>query len=197
MAIEPQSEPDQGAGGMSLHLPGRPPYTVTDLLEFPDDGNRYELANGSLLVSPSPTPIRQRALARLLRVLDDAAPPELEALPDVNLAVSQRDFYIPDVVVVPTEATSATELMFKPADLHLAVEIVSPSTKARDRILKVGAYAAAGIPLYWRLELTEGHSLYVYELEDGEYTPPVCYEGGKVAELVRPFPVSFDPADLT
>ncbi|MFC7588440.1 hypothetical protein ACFQYP_35580 [Nonomuraea antimicrobica] len=37
-------------------LPGRPPFTVDDLLNFPDDGNRYELFNGSLLVSPSPTP---------------------------------------------------------------------------------------------------------------------------------------------
>lgn len=37
-------------------LPGAPPFTVDDLLKFPDDGNRYELFNGSLVVSPAPPP---------------------------------------------------------------------------------------------------------------------------------------------
>lgn len=177
-------------------LQGEPPFTVDDLLKFPDDGNRYELFNGSLLVSPSPIPLHQRAIARLLRILEDAAPSEFEPLPEVNLRVSPRDFFIPDLVVVLTEIVSQTELMFGPEDILLAVEKVSPSTQARDRHLKKAAYAAAGIPLYWRIELSEGPSLYVHELAGDEYKPAEKHEAGETATLLVPFEVGFDPAAL-
>ncbi|MFF5212605.1 Uma2 family endonuclease [Streptosporangium sp. NPDC000396] len=177
-------------------LPGEPPFTVDDLLKFPDDGNRYELFNGSLLVSPSPTPLHQRAIARLLRILEDAAPPEFEPLPEVNLRVGPRDFFIPDLVVVPAEVVDETELMFRPTDILLAVELVSPTTQARDRHMKRSAYAAAGVPLYWRVELDDGPSLHVHELAGDDYKPAEKHEAGKVATLFAPFEVSFDPATL-
>lgn len=177
-------------------LPGEPPFTVNDLLKFPDDGNRYELFNGSLLVSPSPTPLHQRAILRLARILEDAAPPEFEPLPEVNLGVGPRDFFVPDLVVVRTEAVPATELMFAPDDILLAVEMVSPSTRSRDRHMKKAAYAAAGIPLYWRVELSEGPSLYVHELAGDEYKPAEKHEAGRTAGLFAPFEVGFDPAVL-
>ncbi|MBG0816162.1 Uma2 family endonuclease [Planomonospora sp. ID82291] len=177
-------------------LQGRPPFTVDDLLQFPDDGNRYELFNGSLLVSPSPIPLHQRVIARLLRILEDAAPLEFEPLPEVNLRVGPRDFFIPDLVVVPAEAADNTELMFRPEDVLLAVEVVSPSTQGRDRQLKRSAYADAGIPVYWRIELDEGPSLHVHELAGDEYKPAEKHEAGETAALVAPFEVSFDPAAL-
>ncbi|MFC4059646.1 Uma2 family endonuclease [Planomonospora corallina] len=177
-------------------LAGRPPFTVDDLLRFPDDGNRYELFNGSLLVSPSPVPLHQLAIARLLRILEDAAPLELQPLPEVNLRVGPRDFFIPDLVVVPAETVEANELMFRPQDVLLAVEMVSPSTQGRDRHLKRSAYAEAGIPLYWRIELDEGPALYVHELADGEYKPADKHEAGETAALTAPFEVAFDPAAL-
>ncbi|WP_433440482.1 Uma2 family endonuclease [Nonomuraea sp. CA-141351] len=170
-----------------------PPYTVDDLLKLPDDGNRYELFNGSLLVSPAPTSPHQRAIFRLQIILNDAAPPELEPLATVNLRVTDKDYYIPDLVIVPADTA---QLMFSPEELHLAVEVVSPSTKMRDKILKVGAYAAAGVPVYWRVELDEGPALYVYELNGDSYDPPTVYKAGEVANLTVPFPMSFDPADL-
>ncbi|MEV4185592.1 Uma2 family endonuclease [Streptosporangium canum] len=177
-------------------LPGEPPFTVNDLLRFPDDGNRYELFNGSLLVSPSPTPLHQRAITRLLRILEDAAPPEFECLPEVNLRVGPRDFFIPDLVVVPTETVDETELMFAPEAVLLAVEVVSPTTQARDRHMKRSAYASAGISFYWRIELSEGPSLHVHELAGEEYKPAEKHEAGKTATLFAPFEVSFDPAVL-
>ncbi|MFI7633068.1 Uma2 family endonuclease [Nonomuraea sp. NPDC049400] len=170
-----------------------PPYTVDDLLKLPDDGNRYELFNGSLLVSPAPTSPHQRAIFRLQLILDEAAPAELEPLSTVNLRVTDKDYYIPDVVIVPADTA---QLMFSPGELHLAVEVVSPSTKMRDKVLKAGAYAAAGIPVYWRVELDEGPALYVYELNGDTYDPPTVYKAGEVANLTVPFPLSFDPAEL-
>jgi Uma2 family endonuclease len=177
-------------------LQGEPPFTVDDLLTFPDDGNRYELFNGSLLVSPSPAPVHQYASLRLVRILEDAAPPELQPLQEVNLRVGPRDFLIPDLVVVSAEALDRTELMFAPDDILLAVEMVSPSTQMRDRHIKRSVYAAAGIPTYWRIELSEGPFLYVHELAGEEYKPAEKYEAGEIATLLAPFETSFDPAVL-
>ncbi|MBN6052768.1 Uma2 family endonuclease, partial [Nonomuraea sp. RK-328] len=177
-------------------LPGVPPFTVDDLLKFPDDRNRYELFNGSLLVSPAPTPLHQRVTSRICRILEDTAPLELELLQTVNLRVSDVDLWIPDVVVVPAAATETVGLMFSPRDIRLAVEVVSPSSRAQDRLLKAGAYAAAGIPAYWRVEMDEGPTVYVYELDGKTYGPPPAHKAGTVAEFQAPFPVSFDPADL-
>lgn len=114
--------------------PGRPQpflptgrsFTVDDLLEFPDDGNRYELCDGALLTTPAPSPLHQRVVCRLLGILDDALPDELEPLPAVNVRVSGSDFSIPDLVVVPTAMTEKVELMFAPAHLLLVVEVSSP-----------------------------------------------------------------------
>ncbi|MBB2911997.1 Uma2 family endonuclease [Streptosporangium becharense] len=177
-------------------LQGEPPFTVDDLLRFPDDGNRYELFNGSLLVSPSPTPMHQFVSLRLVRILEDAAPAEFQPLQEVNLRVGRRDFFIPDLVVVPAAAVAETELMFRPEDVLLAVEIVSPTTEARDRHLKRAAYAAAGIPVYWRVELGEGPSIHVHELAGDEYKPAERHEAGETAALLAPFEVRFDPGAL-
>ncbi|MEU1386566.1 MULTISPECIES: Uma2 family endonuclease [unclassified Nonomuraea] len=178
-------------------LPGAPPFTVDDLLRFPDDGNRYELFNGSLVVSPAPTPLHQRVISRLLVILDDAAPLGLEALTTVNVRPGEKDFYIPDLAVVPEKACESVPLMFAPSDLLLAVEVVSPGTRTFDRTTKAAAYAAAGIPVYWRVEPDEGPTLYVYELDDDSYKGPVAYEAGTTVSLSAPYSVSFDPAVLT
>ncbi|TDD35474.1 hypothetical protein E1286_39505 [Nonomuraea terrae] len=90
-------------------LPGAPPFTVDDLLKFPDDGNRYELFNGSLVVSAAPTPLHQRAISRLLLILETAAPSGLECLTTVNVRPSDSDFYIPDLVVVSEEVSDSDE----------------------------------------------------------------------------------------
>jgi Uma2 family endonuclease len=188
MAIEPTTR--------RTVLPGAPPFTVDDLLKFPDDGNRYELFNGSLVVSPAPTRLHQDVIFLLQTILYRAAPPDVKVYSTVNVSGSDRDFYIPDLVVVPREAAKSAGLMLPPSDLLLAVEVVSPGTKVFDRGVKAAAYAAAGIPVYWRIEPNEGPTLYVYELDGDAYKGPISHKAGVPVTLSSPFPVSFDPADL-
>ncbi|MEW1845100.1 Uma2 family endonuclease [Nonomuraea angiospora] len=176
-------------------LPGRPPYSVEDLFTFPDDGNRYELFNGSLLISPLPTVPHQRAVSCAMRVLDREVPRDLTPLMGVGVRASDRDFYIPDLVVVPEEAIKADEPMLSPGQVRLVGEVVSPDTQGRDRALKVVTYAAAGIPVYWRIEPAE-RVLYVYELNGDTYGPPAAYGAGTGVTLSSPFPMSLDPANL-
>jgi Uma2 family endonuclease len=177
-------------------LPSAQAFTVDDLLELPDDGNRYELFNGSLLVSPAPTPVHQSIITAVLAVLLQARPPELVPLTTVNVRATDKDFFIPDVVVVRKEVVKTVGLMFSPSDILLAVEVVSPSTKMRDRMFKAEAYAKAGIPNYWRIEPDEGPTLYVHELKGELYEPPAVFKAGTVADLTKPFPISFDSAVL-
>ncbi|MFC4014889.1 Uma2 family endonuclease [Nonomuraea purpurea] len=188
MAIEPTTK--------RTVLPGPAPYTVDDLLKLPDDGNRYELFNGSLVVSPAPTPPHQDAIFLLQTILYQAVPRHLKVLSTVNVRKSDRDLYIPDIVVLPRDRFKETKLEFSSNDVALAVEIGSPSTRARDRGMKTEAYASAGIPNYWRVELDEGPTLYVYELDGDSYKPPTAYKAGTTVTLSAPYPVSFDPADL-
>ena len=55
-------------------LPAGRAYTVDDLESLPDNGHRYELIDGSLLVTPAPSKRHQIAVGRLYQVLDRAAP---------------------------------------------------------------------------------------------------------------------------
>ena len=48
--------------GMAIAIPR---FTVDDLETFPDDGNRYELLDGVLLVTPAPGNAHQVVASRL------------------------------------------------------------------------------------------------------------------------------------
>jgi len=61
-------------------LPWGAPLTYADLQAMPDDGHRYELIDGVLIVNPSPRRVHQRAVSRLLVLLHGAATPEIEVL---------------------------------------------------------------------------------------------------------------------
>jgi Uma2 family endonuclease len=80
-----------------------------------------------------------------------------------------------------------------PGDLLLAVEVMSPSSVATDRVAKPAQYAAAGIPHFWRLEL-DGPVLVRYAL-DGEVYREVGRDTG-VAQVEQPVQVSIDVAGL-
>jgi hypothetical protein len=70
-------------------LPADRPLTVADLDLTPDDGCRYELDDGVLVVSPAPVTIHQRVLHQLEVLLDAACPPEFELLPGPGVVMSE------------------------------------------------------------------------------------------------------------
>lgn len=49
------------------------PWTVADLMAMPEDGYRYELVDGRLVVNPPPSPEHQGLSLNLARALQDAA----------------------------------------------------------------------------------------------------------------------------
>lgn len=174
-------------------LPQSRPLTADDLALLPDDGHRYELVDGTLVVTPAPSTRHQRAVARLLRTLSDAVPDDLEVLTgpfDVRLA--DDTVLQPDVLVCRRADLTEQDLPTAPL---LAVEVLSPSTRLIDLTLKHARYEAAACPAYWVVD-PDVPSLRAWELRDGTYVEVAAVEGTDRFSATRPCPVAFSPADL-
>jgi Uma2 family endonuclease len=168
--------------------------TRADLDQLPDDGRRYELIDGVLVVSPSPTWLHQRAAFRLARLLDDACSEDLEVFTaplDVDIADDTR--LQPDILIVRRDRLGERSLSGLP---ELAVEVLSPSTRRFDLVLKRSRYEEAGCPGYWVVD-PEGPSIVAWELVDGRYVESGRADGDAELVLTRPYHVVVNPARLT
>ncbi|MDQ2665832.1 MAG: Uma2 family endonuclease [Gemmatimonadota bacterium] len=133
-----------------------PYYTVADLEHFPNDGNRYELLDGVLLVTPAPNAAHQLLAARLIHILmrEMNAPALAFVFGPGAVSYPPRTQLEPDVLVVPARVPFST----KWADYHehwLAVEIYSPSSRIYDRDFKRDAYLALGVDEVWLVDLED------------------------------------------
>lgn len=174
-------------------LPQSRPLTADDLAVLPDDGHRYELVDGTLIVTPAPSWRHQRAVVRLATVLVAAAPADLEVLTapfDVHLA--DDTVLQPDVLVCRQADLTQRNLPVPPL---LAVEVLSPSTRLVDLNLKRARYEAAGCPAYWVVD-PDAPSITAWELKDGAYVEVASSVGTAVFASTGPCPVTFLPRDL-
>jgi Uma2 family endonuclease len=137
---------------MGMPVPVQPYYTVDDVLAFPDDGNRYELAYGKLLVSPSPRMRHQILLGRLFRAVDRYCEEHgvgMTMMSPADLTWGRDDILTqPDVFVVGANDVHLrvwSELRHIP----LVAEVLSPSTKGHDRFDKRRVYQDVRVGLYW------------------------------------------------
>jgi Uma2 family endonuclease len=163
-------------------------WTVDDLPDREDF--RYELVDGALLVTPPPSVRHAFAVSRLHAALLAAVPVGVEVI-GPGVCFDRRNYREPDLGLV--RSTAIAQERIGPGDLLLAVEVMSPSSVATDRVAKPAQYAAAGIPHFWRLEL-DGPVLVRYAL-DGEVYREVGRDTG-VAQVEQPVQVSIDVAGL-
>ena len=133
-------------------------YTVADLATMPDDGMRYELIGGELIVSPAPSVHHQIVLRRLANVLAAYLEPLglADTLFDVAADVSWDDenSVQPDLLVIRPEELSGTWTTVR--NLRLAVEVISPSSRRRDRLDKRRLYQEHRVETYWIVDLEAG-----------------------------------------
>ena len=170
------------------------PFTVDDLEAMPDDGNRYELIDGMLFVSPAPVPRHQKIVLRLGMLLENACPHGLQVLPGpLSVRPSSSTELQPDLLVARGE--DLTEKLLPVAPL-LAVEVLSPSTALYDRNTKKAAYERLGVPSYWVVD-PQQPSLTAFELaENGSYRLVAEVKGEDGYEAQHPFPVRIVPVEL-
>lgn len=162
-------------------------YTIADLEDTPDDGQRYEVINGTLVVTPPPFMPHNERSQRIGLALLAAVPPGMK----VNLTSTAGvqigdDCLIPDVVVYRAADYQGN----LPAEaVVLIVEVTSPSNRSNDTVLKLDRYARAGIPHYW---IVDPDRITAYELVDGSYQ---VVAAGASAEVERPFRVAISLVD--
>jgi Uma2 family endonuclease len=177
-------------GGTTIDLERR--YTISELDDLPEDGRRYELADGWLLVSPSARRRHQIGCNELEDVLRAACPPHLYVFgTPINVDDPDATHFEPDVSVVRREFAQIEN-----GDIPLlAVEVRSPSTAGRDAVLKRREYARLGIASYWLLDV-DVPSLRVLELDGDDYVDTAYGEGQEAVAVERPFRVTVVPAAL-
>ena len=160
---------------------------------LPDDGHRYELVDGVLIVSPSPRMLHQRAVGNLHLQLREACPADLEVfLVPFDVVLARDTVLEPDLLVARRADLTERNL---PAVPVLAVEVLSPSTRRFDLLLKRSRLEAAGCEHYWVVDADEP-SVLAWRLVDGRYSEASRAAGDEPFVVRDPYPVSFVPTDL-
>ena len=164
-------------------MPLAPAYHTADMVRaFPEDGNRYELVHGELLVSPSPRWVHQRIVKRLMFAIDPFCVAhgcgELVLSP-ADISWGSDTLVQPDLfVVTPREADGREWSEIRTLDL--VVEVLSPSTAKQDRFQKRKLYQLQGVHTLWLVDIdakqvevwTPDASFPKVETERVSWTPP-------------------------
>jgi Uma2 family endonuclease len=120
---------------------------------LPDDGNRYEVIDGVLYVSTSPSAWHQRCVYRLMRhaavPLEDTGVATSFTAP-IGVLMPGADPVQPDFLLVCAERMPAIIADGRVRGVpDLIAEVLSPSHPELDTVIKRAAYARAGVPEYW------------------------------------------------
>jgi len=168
-------------------------FTPADLELTPDDGMRYELIDGQLLVTPTPPTIHQASLVELATLMLPACPEHLKVfVGPLEFRASPRRAVLPDLLVVRRDDVGVRWIE---EPLVLAVEILAPTTRLVDQLVKRRVYEEAGVDAYWMFDPDQA-VLTVLELEDGRYQERAVVQGDEVFEARRPFSVRVVPGEL-
>lgn len=137
--------------GMAVTIPY---YTVDDLDHFPDDGNRYELLDGVLLVTPAPNQEHQVIAARFIQLLGTALGNGVRVVGPGVVPRAPKTQLEPDVLVYP--ARFPAKVPWSQITEHwLAIEIFSPGSRIYDREFKRDAYLRLGVREVWLVDADE------------------------------------------
>lgn len=139
---------------MGMALVTVPRYTVDDLDRFPEDGNRYELLDGVLLVTPFPAAVHQIAAGRISARLSSGVGEAAHVVSPGVISVPPRTQLQPDILIYPSRFSPTTD--WAKVDEHwLAVEVLSRSSRIYDREFKRDAYFALGVREVWLVDLRD------------------------------------------
>lgn len=177
------------------HLPrGLLSLEQWDALDF-DRSRRWELSEGTLIMSPRPHPRHERISRRVTRLLEDHLSAGLEAVPEIEVTTSAsfppsaRD---PDIVVVPDHVFERRPARVPATDVVLVVEIVSPGSRGTGHVMKLHEYAKAGIENYWIVD-PDGPApdqFLAYRLDGERYRQLSVFDGDRI-QVDKPIGMEF------
>ena len=175
-----------------------PRVTYAELEEWPDDGRRYELYSGEVIVVPTPLPIHQVVVLRLTEILAEHARVTggLALFAPLDIVFSEYDVLQPDVVFFDAERHRRIDFQ-RPIRIvpSLVVEVLSRSTAARDRGRKRQIFARYGVPEYWIID-PPARTLEVLRNSGSDFELSAAYEGEGNVEAATLPGLSFQLATL-
>lgn len=171
-------------------------FGYADLAGMPDDLFIREILNGELVVTPAPSPMHQRVSKRLQRQLE--AYFEAQGIGEVfnaplDAIMGPHDVVEPDLLIVTDSAAISRRAIEGPP--ALVVEILSPSTAARDRTVKTRRYAAAGVQHCWLVDI-ESRRVECLRLDTDGYTLVAGAQGATTLSHPDWPDLTIDLADL-
>jgi len=191
--------PEEPIRGQTVLLPTPPAggFTAGDLprlIEAVDA--RFELLDGEVLMMAPATHWHDEVVDILKHALRRIAPQAVVIATEKGIDLGHT-VPEPDVLVVSRAVVKSSSLVFQAADVHLAIEVVSPGTTTKDRTLRPAQYAGAGIECFWRVE-NQDDAMVVYTFEllpEGSYAPTGVFHSR--VKLDRPFPIDIELPDVT
>jgi Uma2 family endonuclease len=160
-------------------------WTWEDYLQIPDDGKRYEIVRGELIVSPSARWRHQRIAFVLAHKIELFAGPRhlgecVAASTDVVLA---NDSVVqPDVQFISTERLSLVAQGHVAGPPDLAIEVLSESSRNYDRVVKRQLYSDYGVLEYWVVD-PAGETIAQFVRERGELVDRGLVSSGDLRSL--------------
>jgi len=142
-------------------------YTAEMVRALPEDGNRYEVVRGELLVTPAPRLWHQEVTFRLAEAISGYLRLERAGhllLSPADISWGPDTLVQPDLFVVPLEQARTLDWA-RITELLLVAEVLSPSSRRADRFTKRLEYQRQGVPLYWIVDPDE-HGVEVWTSDD-------------------------------
>lgn len=174
-------------------LPRGRAFTRADLATMPDDGRRYEIIDGSLIVSPAPRIRHQIVAGELTARLRAACPDHARVLcAPVDVVLADDTVMQPDILVALRSDFTETDL---PGPPLLAIEVLSPSTRGIDLLLKKERLQRAGCPYYWVIDPDEP-SILAFTMRGGVFELTGQAAGTEVFAATELFSITFAPDEL-
>lgn len=143
-------------------------WTYSEYARLPDDGNRYEVIDGEVLVTPAPTTGHQHFAGNLYQLLRAYVGKHDLGFVffDVDLLFVTGQFLRPDLVFVPKAGREGLTDRGVETPPGLIIEVMSPSSRAIDRVKKPARYGDFGVPEYWVVD-PDQHVVWVYRFDRG------------------------------
>ena len=151
--------------------PNQGDWTYNEYLNLPDDGKRYEIADGVLLLTPSSTGSHQDTIGEVcfyLRSHVKLAGLGLVIKAPFIVELSAKDVFQPDIVVVMNAHLDRVQEKKVVGAPDVVVEVSTSGTAAFDRLTRYDTYEYTGVQEYWILNL-ERRTVEIFVLEGDEY----------------------------
>jgi Uma2 family endonuclease len=164
----------------------QPRISYEDLQQTPEDGRRYEIYDGEVFVVPAPVPLHQIVVLNLEDLFRAWVRQHggLVLVSPIDIVLSEYNVVQPDLVFFTPErlhVVHAREPIRAAPDL--AVEVLSPSTRATDRGRKMQLLARYGVPEYWLVD-PDARAIEVYQLDEGAFVlRQAASSGGRVRSV--------------